>query len=264
MKWLCIGDVVSSPGRSAVRDYLAPERRQQYDLIVANGENTAGGVGLTVETARDLLGYGVDVITSGNHIWKKQDFVSYLEDNPRRMPVLRPANYPGDAPGIGYRTLSVRSKDVLIMNLQGRTFMEDIDCPFRTADRILDEEEYDLALVDFHAEATSEKQALAFHLAGRVTTVVGTHTHVQTSDERILDDTTAFISDLGMTGPRDAVIGVRKELAIKRFLTGRPIRFKVEKQGPRIVNGLSVTVDEDKCAAVDVTRINEQLPQRQH
>jgi len=263
VRWLCLGDVVSSPGRSAVRDYLAREG-DAYDFVVANGENAAGGVGLTVDVARRLLDFGVDVITSGNHIWKKKDFVEEMASRPDRLPVVRPANYPGEAPGRGHRLYRLQGHRILVLNLQGRTFMETIDCPFRSAERILEAEEYDLALVDFHAEATSEKIALARYLDGRVTTFVGTHTHVQTADERILQEGTAYVTDLGMTGPLDSVIGVRTELATRRFLTGRPIRFKVEKEGPRIVNGLAVEVDPDTGRATDVTRVNEQMSQRTH
>ncbi len=246
-----------------MRDFLA-RRDESFDLVVANAENAAGGVGLTVDIARRLMDFGVDVMTSGNHIWKKKDFVEEMASRPDHLPVVRPANYPEEAPGRGHRMYRIQDQAVLVLNLQGRTFMDDIDCPFRTADRILEAEEYDLALVDFHAEATSEKIALANHLAGRVTAVFGTHTHVQTADERILEGGTAYLTDLGMTGPRDSVIGVRTELATKRFLTGRPIRFKVEKQGPRILNGLIVEVDPTADEATDVTRVYEEMPQRSH
>ncbi|MFB6356069.1 MAG: YmdB family metallophosphoesterase [bacterium] len=261
MKWLCIGDVVSSPGRSAVRDYLE-DHESDYDLIIANGENTSGGTGLTRDNAQDLLRYGVDVITGGNHIWKKSDFVEYLSNNPDELPVIRPANYPGEPPGRGHRIFQLKGFKILVANIQGRTFMESIDCPFQTIDNIIDSIQYDLALVDFHAEATSEKIAMGRHLSGKVTGVVGTHTHVQTADEQILDGGTGYITDLGMTGPKNSILGVRTELATKRFLTGRPIRFKVEKQGPRILNALSITVDEDEHEATRVQRIFEQLPER--
>ncbi|MFB6346945.1 MAG: YmdB family metallophosphoesterase [bacterium] len=262
MKWLCIGDIVSSPGRSAVRDYL-DDASDDYDLIVANAENAAGGVGLTADVAETILGHGVDVLTSGNHIWKKSDFVELMAESPDEYPVLRPANYPKNPPGRGHRVFKVNGQRVLILNLQGRTFMDSIDCPFQEADRILNNENYDLALVDFHAEATSEKISLAKYVADRVTAFVGTHTHVQTADDRIIDGM-AYLSDLGMTGPQDSIIGVRDELATKRFLTGRPIRFKVEKQGPRILNALSITVDADVGRADSLQRIYEEMPQRQH
>lgn len=262
MKILCIGDIVSSPGRSAVRDILADER-DRYDLIVANAENAAGGVGLTADVAETILDHGVDVLTSGNHIWKKNDFVELMAEEPDRYPVLRPANYPEDPPGRGHRIFKVDGQRVLILNLQGRTFMDSIDCPFKTGESILAGERYDHAIVDFHAEATSEKISLAKYLSDDLTVFVGTHTHVQTADERIIDGM-AYISDLGMTGPRDSIIGVRDELATKRFLTGRPIRFKVEKQGPRIFNALSITVDADNNRVTSLDRIYEEMPQRQH
>jgi len=190
------------------------------------------------------------------------DFVDFLRNNPDRLPVIRPANYPGSPPGRGYKIIRIAGLEILVVSLEGRTYMENIDCPFLTADSIIQSNSYDLALVDIHAEATSEKLALANYLSGQVTAVVGTHTHVQTSDEKLLAGQTAYITDLGMTGPRDSVIGVRSELAVKRFLTARPVRFKVEKKGPRIVNGLVITVDKDRCQATGVERINTQLSQR--
>lgn len=262
MKWLILGDIVSSPGRSAVRDYLL-SHGDKYDLVVANGENSAGGTGITFDIVEELLSYGVDVITGGNHIWKKRDFVEEWESTPDRYPVLRPENYPSPAPGRGYLTLEVERKTVLILNIQGRTFMDAIDCPFSTAERIIKKVDYDLALVDFHAEATSEKIAMGKYLSDDVTAFVGTHTHVQTADERILSGM-AYITDLGMTGPRDSTLGVQDQRALERFLTSRPVRFKVEKQGPRLVNGLAVEIDEETYRAVNVERINQVLPERTH
>lgn len=261
MNWLILGDVVSSPGRSAVRDYLTAHG-DKYDFIVANGENSAGGVGITFDIVEELLSYGVDVITGGNHIWKKKDFVNEWKQNTDRYPIVRPENYPGSPPGRGYLTTQVNRQSILVLNLQGRTFMDSIDCPFNAADEVLDKVDYDLVLVDFHAEATSEKIAMGKYLDGRATTVVGTHTHVQTADERVLPDGTAFITDLGMTGPKDSILGVRDELATERFLTGRPVSFKVEKQGPRIVNGLSVSIDIDAGNADHAERIYKELPER--
>ncbi len=260
MKWLCIGDIVSGPGRSAVRDYL--QNNREYDLIIGNGENAAGGAGLTRKIAEKLIDYGLDVVTTGNHVWRKQKFVDFLEDQPDSLPVARPANYPGKVPGRGYKIVRCEGQRILVLNLEGRTYMENIDCPFRCADKILDEVDYDLALVDFHAEATSEKISLAHHLAERVTAVVGTHTHVQTADPQVLKGQTAYLTDLGMTGPVNSVIGVKTELAQQRLLTGRPVRFKVEKQGPRKINGLIITVDEENNRAVSVELLNERLPER--
>ncbi len=260
---MSIGDIVSGPGRSAVRDFLEKEARE-YDFITANAENAAGGTGLTTKIAEQLLDYGIDVLTSGNHIWRINKFVEGLEEQPDKLAVIRPANYPPSTPGRGYKVLRVNGKRILVFNLQGRTFMDNIDCPFRTADKILQSEEYDLALLDFHAEATSEKVALGHYLAGRITAFVGTHTHVQTADEKLMGGKTAYITDVGMTGPLKSVIGVRTELAQKRFLTGRPVRFKVEKKGPRIFNALSITVDEDSGQAVEVKRVNRRMPQRSY
>ena len=258
-----LGDIVSSPGRSAVRDYLL-SHGDQYDLIVANGENSAGGTGITFDIVEELLSYGVDVITGGNHIWKKRDFVEEWKSVPERYPILRPQNYPSPAPGRGHLLTEVERQKVLVLNLQGRTFMDSIDCPFTAADRVLSQVDYDLALVDFHAEATSEKIAMGKYLAGQVTAFVGTHTHVQTADERVFEQGTAYISDLGMTGPRDSTLGVQDKRALERFLTSRPVRFKVEKQGPRVVQGLAVRVDVTQRKADHAERINEVLPERTH
>ncbi len=260
MNIFMIGDIVSGPGRSVVRDYLAG--RDDLDFVVANGENAAGGLGITEQIAFQLQEYGVDVITTGNHVWKKTDFVDRLEEDPEPLNTLRPLNYPAPAPGPGYRSYRCDGTDILVVNLQGRTFMEPIDCPFERIDNLLEERDEDVILVDFHAEATSEKRAMAQYLDGRVTAVVGTHTHVQTADEQILADGTAYLTDLGMTGPYNSTIGVRHELARKRFLTGRPTRFKVEKRGPRMINGLIVSLDDN--AVTNVERVNEQLPERTH
>jgi len=261
MRWLILGDVMSSPGRSAVRDYLVTHS-DRYDFVVVNGENSAGGLGITFDIVEELLSYGVDLITGGNHTWKKREFVEQMEKTPDRYPVLRPQNYPGDAPGNGYWLFTTPETDILVLNLQGRTFMNSIECPFQTADRVLKQVDYDHALVDFHAEATSEKISLGKYLDGRVTAFVGTHTHVQTADERILENGTAYITDLGMTGPRDSTLGIRDELALNRFLTGRPERFKVEKQGPRQINGLSVTVDIGENTVSSIDRVNKIIPER--
>jgi len=250
---LIIGDVIGRAGRDALRRHL-PELRDRYRpvFVVANGENAAGGVGLTEEVGRELFSM-VDVLTSGNHIWDKKEGIAYMEKEPR---VLRPANYPPPAPGKG--RVVVSGPDGLklgVLNLQGRVFMEAIDDPFRSADAAVEElrKETLCLIVDFHAEATSEKVALGFYLDGRVSAVVGTHTHVPTADERILPGGTAYITDLGMAGSRNSVIGIRKEQAIQKFLTSRPIRFEPGKGGS-FVSGVVVEIDPSTGKALSIVR----------
>jgi metallophosphoesterase (TIGR00282 family) len=206
---LAIGDLVGKPGRKAISQLL-PGLRQQYglDLVIANAENAAGGVGLTLATAKELLGGGVDVLTSGNHIWAQKEIIPYLDSD---MPILRPLNYPPGVPGKGYLVI----KGVAVVNLMGRVFIGDFDCPFRAMDQLLAKLEPKIIIVDFHAEATSEKVAMGRYLDGRVSAVLGTHTHVGTIDAQLLPKGTAYVSDIGMTGPIDSVIGDDVEAVIR-------------------------------------------------
>jgi len=226
MRLLFVGDVVGQPGRRILKRRLPKlVSRHQADLVIVNGENAAGGVGLTPATAEEMFRAGADVITTGNHVWDRNEIIGLLDSTDR---VLRPANYPEPAPGRG--VCSVQASDgtpVTVVNLMGRVFMTNIDDPFRTADSILArlEQPPGVVVVDFHAEATSEKIAFGWYLDGRVTAVLGTHTHVTTADERILPGGTAYITDVGMTGPFDSVIGVEKEAVVERFLRQRPARF---------------------------------------
>jgi metallophosphoesterase (TIGR00282 family) len=225
----------------------------QYDLIVANGENAAGGFGITERVARELFDLGIDVLTGGNHTFDKREILGYLNSEPR---ILRPANYPPGVPGHGIWTgLAGNGARVAVINLQGRVFMRGVDDPFRAADTILEEvmQEADVVLVDFHAEATSEKVAFGWHLDGRVSGVVGTHTHVQTADERILPGGTAYITDVGMTGPLDSVIGVRKEDALNRFKLGILNRFQVARGDPCFC-GVTIEVDTSSGSATGIER----------
>lgn len=229
--FLFLGDIIGRPGRSALRKIL-PSLMEKYSpaFVVANGENAAGGIGITEEVGRELFSL-TDVLTSGNHIWDKKEAIPYLEREPR---LLRPANYPPQNPGKG--TYVLESKDgwkAAVLNLQGRVFMEPIDCPFRVADKEVEKLRAvtPFIVVDFHAEATSEKQALGWYLDGRVSAIIGTHTHVPTADERILPKGTAYITDVGMVGGYNSVIGIRRDLALARFLTSRPQRFEPEKEG---------------------------------
>ncbi len=251
MKVLMIGDVIGRPGRKAVRT-LVPTLRQQYgiDLVIANGENAAGGIGLTPSTAEELLASGVDVITSGNHIWHHKEIIPLLNG---ASPILRPLNFPPKAPGKGYLFWN----QVLVVNLVGRTFMGEFDCPFRAIDRLLEETKPQITVVDFHGEATSEKNALGLYLDGRVSAVLGTHTHIGTIDARILPKGTAFITDVGMVGPKDSVIGDDAEAVINRFLTQMPHRLSVGK-GPVIFNSVLVEIEEDGRAKA-ITRIDLEL-----
>jgi len=229
--FLFLGDIIGRPGRRAMKQHL-PQLIAKYNpaFIVANGENAAGGVGITEEVGRELFSM-VDVLTSGNHIWDKKEALAYLDKEPR---LLRPANYPPANPGRS--SCIIENRDgwkAAVLNLQGRVFMEPIDCPFRVADDEVSRlrELTPVIVVDFHAEATSEKQAMGWHLDGRVSAVVGTHTHVPTADERILPRGTAFISDVGMVGAANSVIGIRPDQAVSRFLTARPQRFEPAKEG---------------------------------
>lgn len=255
MRILMIGDVIGKPGRRAVK-HLLPAIRSEHgiDMVIANGENTAGGFGLTLDTASELLDSGVDILTSGNHIWDQKEIIPYMDEG---LPLIRPANYP-DAPGRG----SLLQDNVLVVNLMGRTFMPALDCPFRTADRILEgaagPQRPPVVIVDFHAEATSEKQAMGWYLDGRVSGVVGTHTHVGTVDYRVLPNGTAYISDVGMTGPMDSVIGSETGAVLERFLTGMPQRLPVAG-GPVALNSVLMEIEEDTGKALSIERLDRTL-----
>ena len=256
MNILFIGDIVGRPGRFALKERL--DRlvdMHSIDLVIANCENAAAGFGLTIDVAEELFGYGINALTSGNHIWDKRDIVDFLDTEPR---VLRPANYPGEVPGRGSGVFETNTGvKVGIINLEGRVFMNDLDCPFQAADRLVSAmQDVDVIFVDMHAEATSEKMAIGWYLDGRVSAVVGTHTHVQTADERILPDGTAYISDVGMTGSRDGVIGMRREPIIEKFLTQRPVRFEVAKKNPMLC-AVVIDIDEATGMARQIKRVME-------
>jgi metallophosphoesterase (TIGR00282 family) len=244
---LAIGDIVGKPGRKAISQFL-PGLRQQYgfELVIANGENAAGGIGLTPDTAQELLDAGVDVITSGNHIWAQKDIFPYLES---QMPILRPLNYPPGVPGRGYIVIGPAA----VVNLMGRTFIGNLDCPFQAMDRLLGELKQKIIIVDFHAEATSEKVAMGRYLDGRVSAVLGTHTHVGTIDTQILAGGTAYVTDIGMTGPTDSVIGDDADAVLQRFLTGIHHHLSVGKGKP-ILNAVMVDID-GKGRAKSIERI---------
>jgi len=235
MRILFVGDVVGSSGRKILKRAL-PELRREHrpELVVVNAENSAGGAGVTPATADELLAAGANVLTSGNHIWDRREIRPYLDQGDR---LLRPANYPDPAPGVGVCIGQAEDgSPVAVVNLIGRVFMGNFDDPFRTMDEILDEldDRARMILVDFHAEATSEKVAMGWYLDGRVSAVIGTHTHVATADECVLPGGTAYITDVGMTGPHDSIIGVPKEQVLERFLTQRPVRFNAADSDPRL------------------------------
>ena len=249
-----VGDVFGEPGRAALARLL-PGLRQQHaiDFCVVNVENAAGGFGVTPPMARQFLAEGADVLTSGNHIWDKREIVEYIA---RENLLLRPANFPLGTPGVGHITVKCGPHKVAVVNLMGRVFMLPIDCPFRKADEIVPElrRETPIVLVDMHCEATSESQAMGWYLDGRVSAVVGTHRHVQTADERVLPGGTAYITDLGMTGPTDGVIGVDRDLILQRFLQQMPARFEPAK-GPAALHGAVIVVDPDTGRASDIRRL---------
>jgi 2',3'-cyclic-nucleotide 2'-phosphodiesterase len=255
LKILFIGDIVGRPGRQALERHLGRLVDTCFvDLVVANGENAAGGFGLTIEVSQELYALGVQVITSGNHIWDKKESLERLLSDER---VLRPANYPEGVAGTGSSVFATAGGvGVGVINLEGRVFMANLECPFRVADRIVEDlrRQTPIILVDFHAEATSEKIALGHYLAGRVSAVVGTHTHVQTADERILAGGTAFITDVGMTGSRDSVIGIRKDIAIEKFLKQTPMRFEIAKKEP-VLSAVLLEIDEQSGQAQCIERI---------
>ena len=250
-----IGDIVGRPGRVALRALL-PQLSEELrlDMVVANGENAAGGFGLTPDTADELMACGVDVITSGNHIWDQKEIIPHLDDG---MPILRPLNYPSTVPGRGYTTLG----NALVVNLIGRVFVGTFDCPFRAMDRLLKEltDRPAVVLVDMHAEATSEKAAMAWYLDGRVTAVTGTHTHVATADARILPKGTAFVSDVGMVGPINSIIGADPDDALQRFLNQTPHRLNVAKDGPTRFNSVLIEIDETTGRATGIERVDREI-----
>jgi hypothetical protein len=255
MMILFIGDIFGSPGRRIVADHLSDlVQHHQVDLVIANGENAAAGFGLTPRVTEELLGLGIDVLTSGNHIWDKKEIVSYIGTEPR---LLRPANYPDGTPGAGcYSGVTRGGVPYAVINLQGRTHLPQIDCPFRKADALLAAlpPETRVRIVDFHAEVTSEKIAFCWHLEGRVTAILGTHTHVPTADERVLAGGTACLTDVGMTGPYDSVIGAEKQAALGRFLHAIPHRLEPASGDVRLAAAL-IEADSGTGRALSIRRL---------
>ena len=256
MRLLFVGDIVGKPGRDIVRRAVPLLTREHgIDLVVANAENAAGGFGITRETGEAILGSGVHVMTSGNHIWDKKEALEYIALEPR---LLRPLNYPAGAPGAGVTVVATPDgQRVGIVNVMGRVYMPLVDDPFPATMRAVEalREQTPVVIVDFHAEVTSEKVAMGWFLDGRVTAVVGTHTHVQTADDQVLPGGTAYITDVGMTGPHDSVIGVEKAAALARFLTGMPSRFETATGAPRL-HAIIVEADDETGRASLITRLS--------
>jgi metallophosphoesterase (TIGR00282 family) len=251
---LVIGDVVGKPGRRAVEQLLSGLKQEKnLNMVIANAENAAGGIGLTLNTAMELFDAGVDILTSGNHIWAQKDIIPHMDGD---LPILRPLNYPPGVPGRGY----LISGPVMVINLMGRTFISEYDCPFRLMDKLLAEIEPrpPIIIIDFHAEATSEKVALGRYLDGRVSALLGTHTHVGTIDTQLLPRGTAYVTDIGMTGPMDSVIGCDVDAVIQRFLTLIPHSLPVGK-GKVMFNGVLVEVDDDSGRGVSIERIYREI-----
>jgi len=257
MRILILGDVMGRPARRAVRD-LVPSliKQEELDLVVANAENAAGGMGVDIKSAKELLSAGVNVLTSGNHIWKKKEIYSYLDEHSH---LIRPANFPAGAPGKGWHVWRHNGFSALVINLQGRVFMPNhVEDPFRCVDEIIKQqgEQSPVVIVDMHAEATSEKNAMGWYLDGRASVVFGTHTHVQTADDRILPDGTAYITDVGMCGPFDSVIGMEKETVIRGFMTQLPRQFEVAEDNV-VLQGIIVDVDEASGKARAIRRLRQ-------
>jgi len=260
MKILFIGDIFGRPGRTIVKDLLPRlVRERKPDLIIANGENAAAGFGITPALAEEFFELGIDVITTGNHVWDKREILDYFQnvngpESSQARRVLRPANYPADMPGSGLYQGRKGNVPYAVINVQGRVFMASNDDPFRVTDTLLKKVTAKVIFVDMHAEATSEKVSLGWYLDGRVTAVVGTHTHIPTADERVLPQGTAYITDVGMTGPYDGVIGVQKELVIGRFLNGMPVRFEPATGDVRLCAVL-IDCDESTGRARSIERL---------
>lgn len=249
---LFFGDVIGRPGRNALKKHL-PHLKEKYQAkyVIANGENGSGGIGLTPDSANEIFDAGVDVITSGNHIWQHKEIFEYINQNER---LIRPINFPQSAPGRGYVILEDK---LAIINVIGRVFMPPVDCPFIACSQLIEEikDKTELMVVDFHAEATAEKQSLAWYLDGKVSAVIGTHTHIQTADERILPGGTGYITDVGMVGPLHSIIGIKIEPVITRFLTGIPQRYDVAT-GKVIINAIFLSLNPKTGKAEKIERIN--------
>lgn len=256
MRILFIGDIVGKPGRRAVRRLLPSVRSMHApDVVIANGENMAGGAGITRDTAREMFRLGIAALTTGNHVWDQREALEYLAEGP---PITRPLNYPPGTPGTGVIEIDVAGKRLAIVNVQGRVFMRALDDPFRAMDAVLQEIDTPYIFVDVHAEATGEKEALGFFLDGRISAIVGTHTHVPTADARVLPRGTGYITDVGMVGPRDSIIGIEPEPMIKRYLTQMYQKYEVAS-GPVVFNSVLIDLDDETGKCTEIRLVQELL-----
>ncbi|MGP4040226.1 TIGR00282 family metallophosphoesterase [Gracilibacillus sp. D59] len=255
MKILFIGDIVGSPGRDMVQEYL-PKLKTKYQphVTIINGENAASGKGITEKIYKNLLEWGAQALTMGNHTWDKREIFNFIDE---ATYMVRPGNLPPNTPGNDIVYIKSNGQEIAVINLLGRTFMQPVDDPFRKIDELINEakKRTNIIFVDFHAEATSEKQAFGWYTDGKASVVVGTHTHVQTADNRILPNGTAYISDVGMTGPYDGILGMERESVIKKFLTGLPVRFEVPKSGRAQLSGVLIDIDNSTGKAIKIDRI---------
>lgn len=254
MKILAVGDIVGKTGVQMLK-YKLPKIMKDYDIdfVIVNGENAADGMGLTEKLYKEILSVGTDVVTMGNHTWAKKDIFSFIDDGK----IIRPANYPANNPGKGYRIFECKNKKIAVINLIGRVTMSVLsENPFLEAKKIIEEikKDVDIIVIDFHAEATAEKIALAYYLEGEATIIFGTHTHVQTADEQILPKGTAYITDIGMTGPKDSIIGMEIEASIKRFVTALPEKYKIAS-GEAILNACAFEINDENCRIENIIRI---------
>ena len=255
MDILFVGDVVGSPGREMIKEHLpALKRKYHPQLTIVNGENAAGGRGITEQIYKQFLEAGANAVTLGNHAWDNKDIFEFIET---AKYLVRPANFPDNTPGNGLIFIRMNSLEVAIINLQGRTFMPPLDCPFKKVDELIAiaKKRTNIIFVDFHAEATSEKQAMGWYVDGKVSAVIGTHTHVQTADHRILPNGTAYMTDVGMTGPYDGILGMEREAVIKKFITALPSRFEVPKTGRKQLSACLINVDNQSGKALNIKTI---------
>ncbi|MCK9314505.1 MAG: TIGR00282 family metallophosphoesterase [Methanocorpusculum sp.] len=260
MNILVIADIVGRPGRRAIKGLLPGIQKQEnIDFVIANAENAAGGRGLTRQVMNELLGSGIDVLTMGNHVWDNKEIYSFVDDEFR---LVRPVNFPPYCPGQGYHVYTGGiNKKIAVINAMGRIFLPPLDCPFRTVEQVIEEvkELSDIIIIDFHAEATSEKLAMGYYLDGKVTAVLGTHTHIQTADERILPRGTAYITDLGMTGPQESILGMDKDMVINKIIYQRPVRLEVAG-GTAILQGVILRTDDSNNQVREIIRVSSTLP----
>lgn len=252
MKFLIIGDIVGRSARKLLGEQLKSIiNKKKIDFVIANGENASGGNGLTYKNCQELFSYGIDVLTMGNHVWDKKEILGYID---KEEYLIRPLNYPSPCPGRGYTLVSINSINIAVVNLSGRVFMSNLECPFKSFQSNYKDikEKADIIILDFHAEVTAEKVAMGRFLDGKVSLMFGTHTHIQTADEKILPQGTGYITDVGMTGPFDSVLGVKTDIIIEKFISQRPIRFELA-EGPVQINGIIVEIDEytGKCRTIE-------------